>query len=214
VASGENGGGQVCYPTDSVDPSIPLFTVTHTELLPPTLYDASLAVADSLGVPWQLPGLMGGGGVPAKNGTPNYCAYQGTALSPQQYAAQGKSFATGIAALSQSYAPDVAFSFGLGTLYGQFSKGSILDAQPRATGTPLQRASYGNYAFGAFFAGAGVPLSDALTAANTYGFKQQALGGAYQGRNMDRTYTHLPAVNVQDIVNGYNAALGGTMCHR
>lgn len=152
--------------------------------------------------------------IPPKTGTPNYCAYQGSALSPQQYAAQGKSFATGIVALSEAYAPDVALSFGLGTLYGQLSKGSALDAQPKASGTTLQRASYGNYAFRAFFAGTGVPLNDALGAANAYGFKQQVAGGAYARRTMDPTYSHLPAVNVQDIINGYNAALQGTLCHR
>lgn len=51
----------------------------------------------------------GGTATPSKNqtrpttGTVNYCAYQGSALSPQQYAAQGKSFAEGITALGESY---------------------------------------------------------------------------------------------------------------
>jgi hypothetical protein len=154
-------------------------------------------------------GAVGGG-----NLAQNYCASQGSALSPHQYAAQGANFAAGISTLGQSYGPDVASSFALGALFGQFSRGSSLDAQPRATGTSLQRASYGNYVFGAFFAGAGVPLSDALAAANTYGFKQQVVGGAYQGRNMDNTFTHLPAVNVQDIRNGYRDAQLGSLCHQ
>ena len=200
---GDCGGGSTTVNGGSPDP-IPTQPI-------PLLYDSSSAIlftANGVGKA-DVPTVS----TPGKTGTPGYCAYQGRALSPQQYAAQGKSLATGIAALSNAYAPDVAFSFGLGTLYGQFSKGSALDAQPKASGTTLQRASYGNYAYGAFFAGAGVPLNEALTAANAYGFKQQVTG-AYGGRTLDPTYSHIPAVNVQDIVNGYNAALQGTLCHR
>jgi hypothetical protein len=144
---------------------------------------------------------------------PNYCASQGSALSPQQYAAKGQDFGAGIVAMGQSYSPDVASSFALGSLAGQFSKGGSLDAQPGATGNPFQKASYGNYVFGAFFAGAGVPLADALTAANAYGLKQQMLGGAYTTQTLGPSYTHIPAANVQAIINGYNDASRGTLCH-
>jgi hypothetical protein len=67
--------------------------------------------------------------------------------------------------------------------------------------------------YGAFFAAAGIPLSDALSAANTYGAKQQ-LFGAYKGRQMHPNYTYLPAVNIRDIINGYNDELQGALCHK
>ena len=104
------------------------------------------------------------------------------------------------------------FYYALGELAGGFGKGGPLDAQPKAAGTPLQRGSYGSYVYGAFFAGAGIPLSDALSAANAYGFKQQLLGGAYKARTVDPTYPRLPAINVLDIINRYRDELQGTLC--
>jgi RHS repeat-associated protein len=175
---------------------------------PATQYCAGLQGPPSAANYFASQATPGGG-----NPGPNYCAYQGSALTPQQYAAKGQEFGAGIVAMGQSYGPDVAFSFALGSLAGQFSKGGSLDAQPGATGTNRQKASYGNYTFGAFFAGAGVPLADALTAANAYGLKQQMLGRAYLDRIMDPNYSHLPAANVQAITNGYNDASRGTLCH-
>ncbi len=145
--------------------------------------------------------------------TPNYCASQGGALSPAQYAAEGKRMAAGLAIISQGSGYDVAMSFGAGILAAQFSRGSELDAQTKASGTEYQKVAYGNYAFGAFFAGTGASLNEALSAANAYGNIQQTFKGAYEGRYMDTTYPHLPVLNVQDITNGYNAALQGTLCH-
>ena len=146
----------------------------------------------------------------------DYCAYQGNALSPSDFAARGKAFRDEIDTMNR-FDPEgggPTFFYALGELAGDFHQGGPLDAQPRASGTPLQRASYGNYAYGAFFAGAGIPLSDALSAANAYGLKQQLLNGAYKGRNMDSSYTHLPAVNIQDITSGYTDEVQGTLCKK
>jgi hypothetical protein len=33
-------------------------------------------------------------------------------------------------------------------------------------------------------------------------------------RNLDKTYTHLPAINVQDIINGYKDEVQGTLCKK
>jgi RHS repeat-associated protein len=155
----------------------------------------------------------GNANAPAKKATPDYCAYQGSALSPQQYAAQGKSFGAGIAALGQSYGPDVALSLGLGTLYGQFSKCSMLDAQPRATGTPLQRASYGNLPLMPFSRGRVSPCSTRLLPRRHTDLSSSSWEGTRGAIWIPHTRI-FPAVNVQDITNGYNAASGGTLCGR
>lgn len=144
----------------------------------------------------------------------DYCKYQGKAPPPSDFFAKGKAFKDEIDMMHQ-FSPQNDSStdaFALGQLYGDFHRGGVLDAQQGATGTPLQQAAYGNYAFGAFFAGAGMSLSDALSAANGYGFKQQLFNGAYKGRYMDPEYTHIPAANAQDITNGYLDALRGMLC--
>lgn len=71
--------------------------------------------------------------------------------------------------------------------------------------------TYGNYAYGAFFAGAGFSLDETLTNASLYGYKQR-LGGAYRGRSLDPTYGGIPVENVRDITAGYNDAVNGTLC--
>lgn len=131
---------------------------------------------------------------------------------PADFTAKGKAFKDEIETMLKFDPDGGAYAYALGELVGSFAKGGPLDAQPSATGNSLDKASYGNYVYGAFFAGAGIPLSDALSAANAYGFKQQLFGGAYKGRTMDPNYTHLPAVNVQDIINGYQDAIQGTLC--
>lgn len=140
------------------------------------------------------------------------CKYQGKALSPTEYAARGKAFREEIDTMLESDPDGDTLEYAMGELYGDFHQGGPLDAQPYATGDPLGKASYGNYAFGAFFAGAGISLQDALSAANAYGLKQQVLNGAYHDRAMDPTYTHLPVSNVQDIINGYDAEIDGKLC--
>jgi RHS repeat-associated protein len=156
-------------------------------------------------------GAGGGGSGTAPNKNP--CAYAGTAKTPRQYAAAGQSF-------KNSYVDPVDGNDGAGlvvggllNLYSNFQKGGTLDAQPYASGTGLQRASYGNYAYGAFFAGAGFSLQQTLSAASLYGYKQQILNGAYQGRNFGPDYGGIPIENVQDITAGYSAQMNGMLCH-
>lgn len=138
--------------------------------------------------------------VAPSNLTPaNPCIYQGRAMSPGQYATAG--------AAAAATGP---FSF-LAISGAGFPRGSYLDAQPRASGNGLQRAAYGNYAFGAYMAGAGVPYSLTMQAANTFGMFSQ-----YSIKNgpMDPVYTNLPNANVTNITNGFNAVRSGTTCHQ
>ena len=53
----------------------------------------------------------------------------------------------------------------------------------------------------------------ALSAGNTYAFLSGAKYGSSNGP-MDPHYGSLPAANVTNIRNGYNAQKNGTTCHR
>jgi hypothetical protein len=92
-------------------------------------------------------------------------------------------------------------------------KGKYLDAQPLASGNVFQKQAYGNYVFGTYMSAAGVPLNVSLSGASAL-----ALGsGAYftyskNGYQMDPNYPLLPAANVGNITNGYNARQNGTTC--
>ena len=58
-------------------------------------------------------------------------------------------------------------------------------------------------------ASAGVPLSAALGGANAYGF----LKSSYSAKTvMDSTFNSIPADNVANITNGYDAQMSGTTC--
>jgi len=129
----------------------------------------------------------------------NPCAYAGRALDPGAYAASGS---------AAKWNPITAILD-----LKDFRRGKALDAQPLATGNPLQRAAYGNYAFGTYMQAAGVPLSAALVGANAYAFTSGAKYGPSNGP-MDPSYGSLPAVNVDNITNGYNAQMNGTTCHK
>jgi hypothetical protein len=85
-----------------------------------------------------------------------------------------------------------------------FKRGQPLDAQPLATGTVQQRAAYGNYVLGVYMQAAGFPLTKTLTAANTYAYASRAKYTENNGP-MDSTYTSIPAANVTNITNGFNA---------
>ena len=146
------------------------------------------------------------------------CAHMGKAKSPSQYAAAGKAFKTtyidplsAINGDTADIAPGVVVG-GLVTLYSYFHQGGSLDAQPYATGSPLQKASYGNYVYGVFFAAAGFSLNATLSAANIYGYKQQIVNGAYKLRTFGPDYGGIPIENVQDITAGYKAQLKGATC--
>lgn len=126
----------------------------------------------------------------------NPCQYGGRALPPSAYAAQGQA------------ANGSLVNFTLDVTMG-FPRGDFRDAQPLASGNPLQREAYGNYAFGVYMAAAGVPLSAALSGGNAYAFFS---GAQYPGRQMDSNYPSLPAANVANITNGFNAQMTGTTC--
>lgn len=91
-----------------------------------------------------------------------------------------------------------------------FPAGDYLDPQPMASGNAFQNQAYGNYTFGVYMAAAGVPLSTALSGANTYAFFRSSYPSSTQ---MDPNYPSLPAASVGNITNGYNAYGNGTLCH-
>jgi hypothetical protein len=86
-----------------------------------------------------------------------------------------------------------------------FQRGGSLDAQPLGASP-----AYGNYVFGAALSGAGYSLSFTLSAANAYAFLS---GAQYPSRTMDPNYGSIPAANVANIANGYNAQQNETLCH-
>jgi hypothetical protein len=138
--------------------------------------------------------------VAANNLVPaNPCQYAGRALDTSGYASQGN--------VDKGHPMTIV----LNSLTG-FPRGHFFDPQPLASGNPLQNAAYGTYAFGVYMAAAGVPLSVALAGGNAYAF----LSGAQYGANvpMDPTYHSIPAANVANIANGYNAQENGTVCHK
>jgi hypothetical protein len=104
-----------------------------------------------------------------------------------------------------NYALDVAMGW---------PKGDYLDPQPLASGNRFQNQAYGNYVFGVYMSAAGTSLNSALNDASAF-----ALGsGAYftyrkNGYQMDPNYPLLPAANVANITNGWNAQANGTVCH-
>jgi RHS repeat-associated protein len=157
-------------------------------------------------------------GPPTTNGANNLvpadpCQYSGNALTPADYAAEGA------AANQSNYSfSDSLFSFWGGTgvtnfylnLTG-FPRGHYLDPQPFGSGNAIQNAAYGNYVYGVYMQATGVPLSFALSGANMYAYVSGAQYGSAMGP-MDRTYGSLPAANVMNITNGYNAQASGTTC--
>ncbi len=90
-------------------------------------------------------------------------------------------------------------------LFG-FHRGGSLDAQPQGGSR-----AYGNYVFGAAMSSAGYSLSFTLSAANAFA---SVSGANYPGFVMDSKYGSIPAANVANITNGYNAQRNGTLCHK
>lgn len=96
--------------------------------------------------------------------------------------------------------------YNLGQLLA-FHRGGPLDAQVQYGGS----TPYANYAFGVYNAARGADLGDMLDLANTYG----KLFSRYKDRDkLDKTYTSIPAENVQNITRGYNDYKNGTLQHR
>ena len=131
----------------------------------------------------------------------NPCQVQGRALPPSAFAQAG------------SAANGSLINLALDAKMG-FPAGHYLDPQPLASGNVFQKQAYGNYTFGVYMASAGVSLNTALSGASAYALKS----GAYftyikNGYQMDPNYPLLPAANVGNIANGYNAQANGTTCH-
>jgi hypothetical protein len=87
-----------------------------------------------------------------------------------------------------------------------FQRGGLLDAQPLGGSR-----AYGNYVYGAYLSASGLPLSVALAGANSYASVSNA---QYPGFTMDPNYPAIPAANIANITNGYNAQQNGTLCHK
>ena len=155
-----------------------------------------------------LASLFGGSSAAANNGPiaplvmKNPCSVQGRALPPGAYETQGQQANAG----TTNFLLDVSMGW---------PKGDYLDPQPLASGNVFQNQAYGNYVFGVYMAAAGSSLNTALSGASAL-----ALGsGAYftytkNGYQMDPNYPLLPAANVGNITNGYNAYGNGTVCHK
>jgi hypothetical protein len=92
-----------------------------------------------------------------------------------------------------------------------FSRGGYLDAQPMTDASVQQARAYGNYVYGVYMQAAGFPLFLALAGADAFAIKSGAQYGPSEGP-MDPTYGSIPAANVANITNGFNAQKNGTVC--
>src|ERR1700722_6895086 len=114
------------------------------------------------------------------------CAYQGKALPPSAYAAQG--------AAARGNVTDLVLDASMG-----FRRGDYLDAQMGRSGWNV--AAYGNYTFGVYMQAAGIPISIALRGAEAYASTKNYPTGT----QMEGGYPGLPAANAANIRNGYYA---------
>lgn len=128
----------------------------------------------------------------------NPCQYAGRALDPSGYAMAGKQANGNLTNLALD-------------AWKGWPAGHYLDAQPLTGASPRLAAAYGNYVFGVYMQSAGLSLSTALSGANAYAFFRSSYPA---GTPMDPTYGSLPAANVANIRNGYNAQASGTTCHK
>lgn len=132
------------------------------------------------------------------------CQSAGNAPNPKQFADEGAA----LAQQAENSSPSLLNGLDEVSLIAQFHRGGSLDAQAQGA-----NSNYGNYVFGAFFAGLGWPLQDALAGANAYG----ALYSQYSASQLKGNYSSypaLPAANVQYIIKGYSAAKAGVLCHK
>ena len=125
------------------------------------------------------------------------CQGAGNAPSPQQYVNDAQALA--------NQSPSLLNGLDELAILLQFHRGGALDAQAYGASN-----NYANYVYGAFFAGLGWPLQETLGAANVYG----TLFSHYNPNTvqMSSSYPGIPAVNVRNIVNGYNATKAGVLC--
>jgi hypothetical protein len=141
--------------------------------------------------------------IPPKNEAPDdVCEFAGNAPDPSFWASAGK---------ASKWDPVSAIL----DLTKGFKIGGYLDAQPMTADNSYQRAAYGNYVFGAWMRDSGTPVPIALAGANEIAFIHKVSNpNQYRGRPMDSFFWSLPAANVTNIVNGYNAQKNGTLCHK
>ena len=140
-------------------------------------------------------------GVPA-----NPCSQAGSAPNPSSYVAQVQQAGNQFPGSPFNSANNLMNQVNQFTTLFNFQRGGSLDAQPLGGSR-----AYGNYVFGAALSGAGYSLRFTLSAANTYAFIS---GAKYPGQVMDSQYGSIPAANVANITNGYNAQRNGSLCHK
>ncbi|MGC1783102.1 MAG: RHS repeat-associated core domain-containing protein [Acidobacteriaceae bacterium] len=152
-------------------------------------------------MPFPLPGIQA-----PNNGVPkNPCSQAGGAPNPSWYVGQVQQAGNQLPATAIDSASILMNQVNQFETLFNFHRGGSLDAQPLGASP-----AYGNYVFGAALSGAGYSLSSTLSAANAYAFLS---GAQYPGQTMDQNYGSIPAANVANITNGYNAQQNGTVCH-
>jgi hypothetical protein len=136
-------------------------------------------------------------------------------MTPKQYADAGSAFAADLAyhpvvvspgMLGRPGSVEIA---GLAMLASGFRRGGRLDAQQGEVG-PVPTA-YGNYTYGVFMQSAGISLDSALLAASSYGLYQSVSSGAYKGVAKGGPLGTIPRENVNNIIDGFNAAQAGDL---
>jgi hypothetical protein len=138
----------------------------------------------------------------------NPCTQAGNAPDPSAYAARGQASANALLSATGDAMASAPIAQYVNLL--DFRRGGSLDAQPLGGSQ-----AYGNYVFGAYVSAAGISLSTALTGANAYAAVSKAFNPKqYSNQQMDSRYTAIPAANVANITNGYNAQQNGTLCHK
>lgn len=122
---------------------------------------------------------------------------RGSAPDPEEYARLGELAGQ---MLSDPHDPTGEFQAS-GVMYNlgeqlAFHRGGPLDAQVRYGA----KAPYANYVYGVYNAARGEELGDMLDLANLYG---KLFSNYPKKTEFDKTYTSIPAGNVQNITRGY-----------
>jgi RHS repeat-associated protein len=147
----------------------------------------------------QAPGSSPKDAVPT-----NPCTQAGGAPDPTWYVAQVQQAGQLMRASTMDSGASLINQLNQFITLSNFQRGGYLDAQPLGASP-----AYGNYVFGAALNAAGYSLPFTLSAANDYAFLS---GAQYPGKAMDPNYGSIPAANVANITNGYNAQQNGTVC--
>jgi hypothetical protein len=136
-------------------------------------------------------------------------------MTPKQYAAEGAAWAFAVNSIPVGVGPGAVppgapQAAGLVSLANDFKRGGRLDAQQGQGGEVI--VGYGNYTYGVFMQSAGFSLDDTLMAASAYGLYQSVTTNAYANvKDKAGPLGSIPARNVNNIVDGYNAAQSGNL---